>query len=355
MSILRTHREEILAAWEREVAALPPFRAIDARQLRDHLPDLLDQLDSWLERPPSEAERPTEKPLAAASSHAVQRLEIGLDLRMLVYEYRLLRRAVFQTSAGRELDHASLVVLNDAIDQAIAESVSVYADESRRRLEQTRDRFVGIVSHELRNPLTAIIAGAAQVLKREDLSQPQAKTVQRVLRAATRMGRVIANVLDFARVRLGSGMPLTLSPSDLGRICREAVDEIQLGEPGRQIIFEAEGDLTGHWEEERITRVVHNLLSNALKHGRDVVRLRAHAEDGEVIVDVKNDGPPIPESSMEAIFEPLWTSNRTTGLGFGLFIVREVVSAHGGTVAVRSSEAEGTTFTVRLPRRPPVH
>jgi signal transduction histidine kinase len=355
MSILRTHRDEILAAWAREVAALPPFRAIEVRDLRDHVPELLDQLDAWLERRPSEAERPTEKPLAAASAHALHRLEMGLDLKMLIYEYRLLRRAVFQTSPGREVEHDSLIVINDAIDQAIAESVSVYAEESRRRLEQTRDRFVGIVSHELRNPLAAIIAGAAQMLKREELSGPQAQTAQRMLRAATRMGRVIANVLDFARVRLGAGIPLTLSSSDLGRICREAVDEIRLGAPGKQIVFEAEGDLTGQWEEERITRAVHNLLSNALKHGRDVVRLRAHGEDGEVVVDVKNDGPPIPESSLEAIFEPLWTSDRTTGLGFGLFIVREVVSAHGGTVTVRSSEAEGTTFTVRLPRRPPVH
>jgi signal transduction histidine kinase len=280
---------------------------------------------------------------------------MGLDLKMLIYEYRLLRRAIFERSPGREIEHDSLIVINDAIDQAIADSVSVYAEEWRRRLEQARDRFVGIVSHELRNPLAAIIAGAAQMVKREDLSQPQPQMAQRMLRAANRMRRVIANVLDFARVRLRSGMPLTLSPSDLGRICREAVDEIQLGVPGKQIVFEAEGDLTGEWEEERIARVVHNLLSNALKHGRDVVRLRARAEDGEVIVDVKNDGRPIPASSMEAIFEPLWTSDSTTGLGFGLFIVREVVSAHGGTVTVRSSEAEGTTFTVRLPRHPTVH
>jgi signal transduction histidine kinase len=183
------------------------------------------------------------------------------------------------------------------------------------------------------------------------LSDRQAQTVQRIFRTATRMGRVVANVLDVVRVRLGSGIALTPAPTDLGRICREAIDEMQLDRTGKQIVFEADGNLQGEWEEDRIARVVHNLLSNAVKYGRGVVRLRLRAENGEVVLDVANDGPPIPESSLNAIFELLWTSDPKAGLGFGLFIVREIVLAHRGAVSVRSSESEGTTFTVRLPRR----
>jgi len=136
-----------------------------------------------------------------------------------------------------------------------------------------------------------------------------------------------------------------------GILVREAIDEMQLGGTGKQIVLEADGDLRGEWEEDRIARVVHNLLSNALKYSRGIVRLRLAAEDGDVVLDVANDAPPIPESSLSAIFEPLWTSDPKAGLGLGLFIVREIVSAHQGTVSVRSSESEGTTFTVRLPRR----
>jgi signal transduction histidine kinase len=351
VSILRTHRDEILASWETQVGALLPFKGLDVTHLRDHLPDLLDQLDAWLERSEQKAGRPTDKPLPAASAHALDRLELGLDLKMLVYEYRLLRRAIFETDRGREIDHDALIAINDAIDQAIAEGVNLYARESRRRLEETRDRFIGIVCHDLRNPISAISTGAAQMLRGQDLSDRQAQTVRRILRTATRMGRVVANALDVARVRLGSGIALTPAPTDLGRICREAIDEMQLDGTGKQIVFEADGDLQGEWEEDRIARVVHNLLSNALKYSRGVVRLRLRAENGEVVLDVANDGPPIPESSLNAIFELLWTSDPKAGLGFGLFIVREIVLAHRGAVSVRSSASEGTTFTVRLPRR----
>ena len=351
MSILRTHREEILASWETQAGALPPFKGLDVSHLRDHLPDLLDQLDAWLERAARKAGNPTDKPLPAASAHALDRLELGLDLKTLVDEYRLLRRAIFETDRGREIDHDAIIAINDAIDQAIAEGVGLYAGECRRRLEETRDRFIGIVSHDLRNPISAISTGAAQMLRGQDLSDRQAQTTRRILGTATRMGRVVANVLDMARVRLGSGIALTLAPADLGRICREAIDEMLLGGTGKQIVLEADSDLRGEWEEDRIARVVHNLLSNALKYSRGIVRLRLGAEDGDVVLEVANDGPPIPESSLSAIFEPLWTSDPKVGLGLGLFIVREIVSAHQGTVSVRSSESEGTTFTVRLPRR----
>lgn len=350
MSILRTHREEILASWETQARALPPFKGLDVGHLRDHLPDLLDQLDAWLERAAREAGHPTDKTLPAASAHALDRLELGLDLKTLVYEYRLLRRAIFETDRGRKIDRDALIAINDAIDQAIAEGVGLYARESRRRLEETRDRLIGIVSHDLRNPISAISAGAAQLVRGQDLSDRQAQITRRILRTATRMGRVVANVLDVTRVRPGSGIALTRAPADLGRICHEAIDEMQPGETGKQIVFEADGDLRGEWDEERIARVVHNLLSNALKYSRGIVRLRLAPEDGHVVLDVVNDGPPIPESSLSAIFEPLWTSDPKAGLGLGLFIVREIVSAHQGTVSVRSSEIEGTIFTVRLPR-----
>ena len=109
MSILRTHREEILASWETQAGALPPFKGLDVSHLRDHLPDLLDQLDAWLERAARKAGNPTDKPLPAASAHALDRLELGLDLKTLVDEYRLLRRAIFETDRGREIDHDAII------------------------------------------------------------------------------------------------------------------------------------------------------------------------------------------------------------------------------------------------------
>ncbi len=353
MSLLRTNREQILSCWEAQVRALPPFQGLDVTHLRDHVPELLDELDSWIEESARRTDRPTEKRLPAASEHAEQRLDLGFDLRTLVYEYRLLRRAVFATCGVPRGREEELVAVNDAIDQAIAESVSRHAEEARGRMEETRDRLIGIVSHDLRNPLAGIVSGASAMLRAGDLGERHTQTLQRVLRAANRMARVVANALDFTRARLGASFALARAPTDLARICRDALEEVELGGPVRPIDFQSSGDVRGEWDEDRIARVVHNLLSNALKFSLSAVHLRLRGEEREVVLEVANDGAPMLEEAQGAVFEPLWTSDPQAGLGLGLYIVAQIVAAHGGTVGVRSVSGEGTTFTVRLPRTGP--
>jgi signal transduction histidine kinase len=153
-------------------------------------------------------------------------------------------------------------------------------------------------------------------------------------------------------------MPLVLIPANLGTILREVVDEVRSTNPGLSIDFDANCDLTGVWDTERLKQVVSNLLTNAIKHGSDkMIGIKAESDEHSILLEVTNQGPPIPKELLGTIFDPLVhgksSDQNRTSLGLGLFIVSEIVSAHRGTVAVTSSEEAGTTFSVRLPRHLP--
>jgi signal transduction histidine kinase len=158
-------------------------------------------------------------------------------------------------------------------------------------------------------------------------------------------------------------MPLSPAATDLGHLCREVVDEMRAAHPTRTFRFDPHGDLAGEWDGARLRQVVSNLLGNAVQHGGGAgpVDLAVGGEDSDVRVTVRNQGPPIPRDDVATIFEPLVRGpsaesrgpRRPGSLGLGLYIAREVVAAHGGTIDVQSSAEDGTAFTVRLPRRRP--
>jgi signal transduction histidine kinase len=169
------------------------------------------------------------------------------------------------------------------------------------------------------------------------------------------MMRMISNILDFARGRLGGGIPLELNRADLREIVRQAVEELAVAHPEQVLEFHAEGDGGGQFDPDRLSQVVGNLVSNALSHGRPGTPVRITVRDAgpEVVLEVWNQGTPIAPEFLPRIFEPFRQGEArlsSHGLGLGLYIVAEVVKAHGGTVEARSTAEEGTTFTVRLPR-----
>jgi signal transduction histidine kinase len=185
--------------------------------------------------------------------------------------------------------------------------------------------------------------------------------VRRVISSAERMKRMISDLLDFARGRLGGGIPLSPGPLDLASLCREVAEELEAGRPGREVGLELEGDLQGEWDADRLSQLLINLGKNALDYSPEEtsVRFTLHGDGECVRLEVHNWGPPIPPEQLGSIFEPFRrfadeerSPSSTSGLGLGLYIVEQIVRAHGGEVSVRSTEEEGTRFTVRLPRRP---
>jgi signal transduction histidine kinase len=167
---------------------------------------------------------------------------------------------------------------------------------------------------------------------------------------------MVNDLLDFSRGRLGRPMPLTRGSADLGSLVREIVAEVQSANPRSAVFFNSTGDLTGSWDVERIKQAVANLLLNAIQYGTaSTVTVKAEGSENAVSLEVHNEGLPITPALLPTIFDPLVrgydSGQNDAGLGLGLFIVSEIVSAHGGTINVTSSEAAGTSFVVHLPRR----
>lgn len=229
------------------------------------------------------------------------------------------------------------------------------AKEEARRRTELEQRFLGMVSHDLRNPLMAISL-AAGTLQRAEQPTPERvhRMATRIATSADSMGRMISDLLDFTRGRLGGGIPLERSASDLVVLCREVIDEFSVTHPSRDILFEGDTSCEGQWDSSRMRQVVSNLLSNALRHAREgtPVRVKARTVGEQVEVSVSNEGEPIPPELLPVLFEPFrrgMSKFRPAGsLGLGLYIVRQVVEGHGGQVEVRTGEA-GTSFIVRLP------
>ncbi|MFL5356213.1 PAS domain-containing protein [Archangium sp.] len=218
--------------------------------------------------------------------------------------------------------------------------------------EQFRERLVGIVSHDLRSPLQSISLATELLLRRDDVPESLLGGVRRIARSAERMARMITDLLDFTRARMGGGIPVQRRPGELAELVRATLEEFEVTHPGRVVFSSGRGPYTGQWDFDRLAQVVSNLVGNALKHGdpHAPVEVRLDREGTQLVLSVKNQGPPIPEELLPHIFDPFRRAEDSSrqGLGLGLYIVEQIVLAHGGSISVSSTEAEGTTFTVRF-------
>jgi phosphoserine phosphatase RsbU/P len=241
--------------------------------------------------------------------------------------------------------------------------LSALADQAAVGLEKTRldeaaafrERFIGIVGHDLRNPLSAIRAAAEMLLLSNDISKKDIRLVRRIASSVSRMAHIIDQLLDLTRARLGGGITLEREPTDIHEVCRGVIEELSLAYPDATVRLEAHADGAGKWDSQRLAQVVSNLLANAVQHGAATpIALRSRNEGDEVVLEVHNQGSPIPPELLPHVFDPFRGAQRqprsSNGVGLGLYITQEIVRAHGGVITARSSEEEGTTFTVRLPR-----
>jgi signal transduction histidine kinase len=232
------------------------------------------------------------------------------------------------------------------------------------RLEETvrqNELFAGVLAHDLRNPLGAMTTAAQLLLMRfegeKTLGERETKPLSRILTSGQRMNTMIEQLLDFTRVRSGNGIPIEPHETNLAELCAQVVGELEVAHPDWRIERHATGEQRGSWDSERLLQVLSNLVANACQHGsRDVpvsVRLDGTAKD-EVRIEVRNSGA-IPQVLLPHLFDPFRSTghrrDRSRGLGLGLFIVRQIVRGHGGTIEVRSTEADGTSFVIRLPRQ----
>jgi PAS domain S-box-containing protein len=235
------------------------------------------------------------------------------------------------------------------------------AQQELARALDFRDQVIGILGHDLRNPLGAVRALAGLLQRRGDLPAAARDSVHEIERATERMLEMIGTLLDFTTSRFAGSLPVAPVAADLREVCRGAVEELRAASPGRRIDLEIRGDAQGTWDPARVAQVISNLVANALQHGAPnaPVGVQVRGRPDEVVIAVKNRGPAIPRELLAVMFEPfcrgsaLRDASHARGLGLGLYIADQIVRAHGGVIDVESGEAHGTTFTVRLPRRPP--
>jgi signal transduction histidine kinase len=218
----------------------------------------------------------------------------------------------------------------------------------------SRDLFIGMLAHDLRTPLNAIILTAGTEVRRAE--GPQRCAAARVLRCAERMRRMIADLLDFARVQLGTGIPVRPQRFSLAALAEEIIEEVQESRPGARVCLDCREEVIGEWDRDRLAQVLSNLVANAVGHGvlEGEIAVRLTRRDEVAWIEVVNRGEPIPECDMKRLFEPFERAqssrSRPESIGLGLFIVREIVAAHGGRVTASNSAESGTvTFSVALP------
>ena len=245
---------------------------------------------------------------------------------------------------------------------ALADQVAVAVEKMRLdEVASFRERLIGIVSHDLRTPISAISLAAQRLARLPDLPAKAEAMVDRIARSAGRAENMIRDLLDFTQIRLRGELTLTRQSVELASIAREAIDEINNATNEGRIHLRQKGPGRGMFDADRVAQVVGNLLANALAYGDKGRPIEVSVEDEpeHVSCKVHNYGAPITPSACGQIFEPMYQASAGTrppggGLGLGLFICRHIVEAHGGAIDVTSGLAEGTLFRIVLPRNPPV-
>lgn len=367
---IRTHPDEIESGWGRFARAIASFAPdLSASELRDHLREILlamaDDMESS-QSPEEQAEKSEGKAFRGGALdriselHARMRLNSGFNLEQVISEYRALRSSILLLWVRSRPSNDDLVLsevtrFNETIDQAIAEIVRRYADRS----ERYGDIFLGILTHEVRNFLN-IIRLSGEIMKGGGtLQEAQSVSTARILRGVGSIDRLMNDLNVLVRSRMRVKLPLTKTNADLGEICEQTLEEVKASHRNADFELETIGDLSGTWDRERLGQIIFNLVVNAVIHASAKhVHIAAEGQGTDVALRVTNQGAPIPAEMQDSIFDPFVSRDAAssaltkTGLGLGLFIVREIVNGHDGTVGVASTESEGTTFTVRLPRVP---
>jgi signal transduction histidine kinase len=365
--------EPILTKWESFARSIwPPGIEVEPVELRDSAAEILAAVINDMNSAQTSDEQ-SEKSMGrgghgpesecldhASQVHGTARVGSGLALDAVVSEHRALRASVLRlwtasTPQPDPRDIEDMTRFNEAIDQSLAHAVAAFA----RRVDTTRNMFLGVLGHDLRSPLTAITLTAKTASRCVDPDKLP-EHLDRIAKSAAAINDLITDLMDFTTSMMGRGLPLSPVPADLRDLCDDVVREMRVARSERTVLLSKVGNCAGVWDPHRLRQLMTNLLGNALQHGASTepvdIQLNCTAEDS-VTITVHNHGHPIPAEILPTIFNPLVRgtqprqAERLPGsVGLGLYIVREIATAHGGTAEITSSSEGGTTVTVRLPR-----
>jgi signal transduction histidine kinase len=356
--------DEILDEWVEFARTLGSSEGLDLAALQNHARQMLLVVASEMTTPQSDREQKVKSrgeapadpaaPDSDAQTHGDVRYLQGFKLEELIAEYRALRATVIRLWTSRtHIDDRTVYELtrfSEGIDQLTAESVANFS----RQLDHSRQLFMGVLGHDLRTDLHVILASADR-LAREPTKEQIERYVPHIKDSVQRATSMVQDLLDVTRTHFGVRLPIESTRVDAACTCEAVLQPFRHLHPNCELRLHIEGDLVGVWDGHRLEQMLGNLVRNAIQHGdpSSPITLSAIGEDDEVIFSVHNYGPAIPHSLMTRIFEPMQQGSEgsdRTSLGLGLYIARVIAQAHAGSLSVSSSDAEGTAFTVRLPR-----
>ena len=364
-----TNLDQILTEWESFARSILPARDLDKLALRDHAPEILRAISLDMEAAQTDLEQ-AEKSKGratrtdwdtAAETHSTQRLREGFNQVQIVSEYRALRASVIQLwlASSPQPDASDLYQLtrfNEGIDQALSESTVRFMQE----VEASRDFALAVLAHDLRNPLNAIVT-SVECLKIPKACDEEtiATLISIIFESGIQMSKLIDTLLDFTRTRLGRPLLIKREPLSLLPVFEQTVASFSAAYPDRTLQLHCNEDPRCAVDAVRIRQMLSNLVANAIQHGaeRSPITVTAYIACDEIVIQVHNDGSPIPASSISTIFD--FAAPRTMQdpavttqfghLGIGLYITRKIAEAHGGGISATSTLEDGTTFEVRLP------
>ena len=372
---IRDHKDQILREWDEFASSVPLGRGrpMSQKERRNHGGDILSRIaDDLLESQTAAAGDAKSKGHASrapngrasdslAETHADFRMDTDLTIEAMLTEYRALRASVLRTwsRAASAHEHGpgaaerleEMTRFNEAVDQEIAVSISRFAENTKERA----DLFIGVLGHEIRNPLGTISMMSTLLGRPESPSRAEADILDR---SAKSIKALVEEALDFARSQVGIEMRLSRKKGDLADIVKRVADEARAAHPDARIEISSNLGVDGLWDLRRVEQLAANLLGNAARHGDPEygVFARVWVEGSDAFLEVRNFGTPIPPTQIARVFEPFAQRSGPAafpdGLGLGLHVCQEIARAHGGAVLVESSESEGTVFTARLPRAP---
>lgn len=310
---IKAHAETIVAEAARYAKTLAPLAHESDKTLRNHIPKILDAIVLDLEHNQTgeeahtkslgQAVTPVGRPTSAAQTHGRLRAKSGLQMAQLVAEYRALRAGVLRLWAEEEPDEvtvADVVRFNEAIDQAIAESVEFFSEET----DQLRNVFLGVLGHDLRGPLNAILL-TAELISRKTKLQPLSE-VGVLIRSGRRMASLLDTLLQYNRTALGGGMTIHREPTDLAQACASEVELLKAAHPDSEIDLNVEGDCSGDFDASAVRQALSNLVNNAVAYGDDGrISLSLVGNNSTVSLKVSNTGPEIPTAEIPALFNAL--------------------------------------------------
>jgi signal transduction histidine kinase len=364
---IMTNLEEIVTEWESFVRTMMPEKQLDSAALRDDAGQILSSIAQDMETLQTASQQTKKsqglgpKTDMLAERHTLIRLGQGFDQVQVISEFRALRATVIRLwlNSSSEINDTAMLELirfNEGIDQVLSQSAARFME----KIEESTNFAVAVMAHDLRNPLHAILSAAEllQFIQPIDVAT-LGKIATTMINSGTQMSRLINNLLDFTRTRLGQTLPVNRLEIDVAPVCHRVVAELATAYPDRTIELSCSECLRGSFDETRIGEMLSNLIANAIQHGHPAtpITVTVSLEVDHMIFQVHNEGTPIPESALPTIFDviPLrkkehkMSQSELGHLGIGLFIVKKIVEAHSGTISASSTAVAGTTFVVSLP------